>query len=95
MTNVEMPTINPIAVLREEFDDWAVLFNPDTAEALGTNPVGVFIWKKMDGTKSIAEIAAAVKEHFGNVPESVESEVMAYIYQLTLRGFTRKDAEGR
>jgi hypothetical protein len=53
----------------------------------------VFIWKKMDGTKSIAEIAAAVKEHFGNVPESVESEVTAYVDQLKHRGFTRDYAD--
>ncbi len=35
-----MKSTAPVADLREEFDDWAVLFNPDTAQAVGINPVG-------------------------------------------------------
>ncbi len=31
MESTERPLVNPGVVLREEFDDWAVLFNPDTA----------------------------------------------------------------
>jgi len=34
---------NPGVVLREEFDDWAVLFDPDTGESFAVDPVGVFI----------------------------------------------------
>lgn len=48
---------NPIVVLRKEFDDWAVLFNPDTAEAVGVNPVGVAIWEKLNGKNTIAASA--------------------------------------
>ncbi len=63
------PIANPVAVLREEFDDWAVLFNPDTADAVGVNPVGVAIWKLMDGRRSVDEIAARVAEQFdGDTP---------------------------
>ncbi|RPJ51839.1 MAG: SynChlorMet cassette protein ScmD, partial [Acidobacteria bacterium] len=49
MKQMDRPIANPTVVLREEFDDWAVLFNPDTAAAVGTNPVGVAVWKRMDG----------------------------------------------
>ena len=52
------PIANPIVVLRKEFDDWAVLFNPDTAEAVGVNPVGVAIWELLDGKNSLEDIAA-------------------------------------
>ena len=38
------PVANPLIVLREEFDDWAVLFNPDTGAAAGINSMGVAIW---------------------------------------------------
>jgi hypothetical protein len=27
------PIANPLIVLREEFDDWAILFDPDTGSA--------------------------------------------------------------
>jgi hypothetical protein len=49
----DRPIANPTVVLREEFDDWAILFNPDTAEAVGTNPVGVAVWKLMDGRRNL------------------------------------------
>jgi SynChlorMet cassette protein ScmD len=91
MNSTHKPIGNPVAVLREEFDDWAVLFNPDTAQAFGTNPVGVFIWKMMDGKKSVEEIAAAVKEHFGEVPESAASEVGTFVDQLEERGFIGRE----
>ena len=37
------PIANPIVVLREEFDDWAVLFNPDSAVAVGINTTTVHV----------------------------------------------------
>ena len=52
---------NPVVVLREEFDDWAILFNPDTAEATAINPTGVLVWKHMDGRRGLGEIVAAVE----------------------------------
>ncbi|RPJ86136.1 MAG: PqqD family peptide modification chaperone, partial [Acidobacteria bacterium] len=61
MKQIDKPIANPIVVLREEFDDWAVLFNPDTAEAVGTNPVGVAVWKRMDGKRSIEDIASEIR----------------------------------
>ena len=86
-----MKTQNPIAkaivVLREEFDDWAVLFNPDTAEAVGINPVGVEVWKLMDGAKNLDAIVAEVKESFDGVPESVFEEINAFVIDLEERGF--------
>lgn len=45
MYRPDRPIVNPIVVLREEFDDWAILFNPDTDAAVGINPVGVGAWK--------------------------------------------------
>ena len=54
MKNTEKPTANPDVVLREEFDDWAILFNPDTGRGFGLNPTGVYLWKIFDG-KSTTE----------------------------------------
>lgn len=87
MTLSDKPFANPGVVLREEFDDWAVLFNPDTAEAVGINPVGVAIWKLMDGTWGAGEIVKAVTERFANVPETALQEVTTFIEELTQLGF--------
>ena len=33
MSQGDNPIANPLIVLREEFDDWAILFDPDTGDA--------------------------------------------------------------
>lgn len=81
------PIANPVVVLREEFDDWAVLFNPDTADAVGVNPVGVAVWKLMDGNYDLDEILAQVKDQFKNVPDTATEEVTAFVDDLAERGF--------
>ncbi len=87
------PIANPVAVLREEFDDWAVLFNPDTAEAVGINPVGVAVWKLMDGRRSLEEIVSQISDHFDKVPGTVLEEVAVFVTQLTEGGFVGAELE--
>jgi len=79
-------TRNQVVVLREEFDDWAVLYNPDNAEAIGTNPIGVEIWKNLDGKKNLGEIVAGIKQEYNNVSENVDAEVLEFIQKLLQRG---------
>ena len=64
MNQMDKPIANPNVVLREELDDWAVLFNPDTADASGINPVVVAVWKRMDGKRSLKEIVAEINNRF-------------------------------
>jgi SynChlorMet cassette protein ScmD len=87
MTLSEKPIVNPVVVLREEFDDWAVLFNPDTAEAVGINPVGVALWKLMDGDRNLEKIVAEVKDRFKDVPETALEEVTDFVSNLVESGF--------
>ena len=50
LKNDDKPIANPVVMLREEFDDWAVLFNVDTCHGSGLNPTGVFVWKLLTGS---------------------------------------------
>jgi SynChlorMet cassette protein ScmD len=93
MNSVDKPQVNPIAVLREEFDDWAVLFNPDTAEAVGLNPVAVAIWKLMDGRRSIEQIASSIAEQFDQTPPTVMNEVRRHVEELASHGFLGNEQE--
>ena len=89
----DKPIANPLVVLREEFDDWAVLFNPENARALGINPVGVTVWKGMDGKSSLEEIVSGIQDNFEGVSESVLQEVTSFVNTLAEEGFVGFELE--
>lgn len=80
------PVANPLIVLREEFDDWAVLFDPDSGDAFGLNPVGVFIWKRLNGHNTIQQILTDMRENCEAVPEAAEDHLKDFIQDLVQRG---------
>lgn len=86
MTEKKYPLANPLIVLREEFDDWAILFDPDTGNAFGLNPVGVFIWKLLDGKHSIPDILARMQESVENVPPEAQEDLEGWVQELVKRG---------
>jgi len=95
MKQTDKPIANPIVVLREEFDDWAVLFNPDTAEAVGTNPVGVAVWKRMDGRRSLEDIVSEIKNSFEESPDAISKEIAAFVDKLAENGFVGLELESK
>ena len=82
----EIYTRNQVVVLREEFDDWAVLYNPDNAQAVGTNPIGVEIWKNLDGKRSVEDIIAGIQKEYNNVSENVDTDIQTFIQKLLEHG---------
>jgi len=80
------PIANPLIVLREEFDDWAILFDPDTGDAFGLNPIGVYIWKRLDGNHSAEDILQDLREGYEDVPEEAEGDLQEFIDHLVQRG---------
>jgi len=95
MNQTDRPIANPIVVLREEFDDWAVLFNPDTADAVGTNPVGVAVWKRMDGKRSLEDIVSEINNSFEDTPDAAFKEIAAFVDRLAENGFVGLELESK
>ncbi len=93
MNNSDRPLANPVVVLREELDDWAVLYNPDTNEAAGVNPVGIEVWKRMDGRSSIEDIVSWIKSSFEDTPDIALNEINAFVNMLAENGFVRLELE--
>ena len=85
--------VNPVVVLRKEFDDWAVLFNPDTAEAVGINPVGVAVWELLAEDSSMDGIVENIKKNFAGVPGIAQEEIQTFIADLAKRGFIGSELE--
>ncbi len=84
----DKPLANPLIVLRKDFedDDWAILFDPDKGDAYGLNPVSVFIWQRLDGKHSVADILEELRTQYDEVPEEAEAHVREFIDQLMNKG---------
>jgi SynChlorMet cassette protein ScmD len=95
MTEKKYLLANPLIVLREEFDDWAILFDPDTGKAFGLNPVGVFIWKLLDGKHSIPDILVSMQESVENVPPEAQEDLEAWVQELVNRGLAGYEMDHR
>lgn len=74
-------------VIREEFDDWALLFDPDTGVICGVNPVGVQVWKMIDGKRTVQDISRMVRDSFPDAPDTVEDDVTAFMKEITGKGY--------
>jgi len=87
MTDLERPVANPEVVLREEFDDWAVLFDPDSGDAYGLDPMSTFIWRLLDGNHTLPDILEKLREVCEDgVPDEAPEHLDAFIKDLTSKG---------
>lgn len=93
MPDKSAPVANPLVVLREEFDDWAVLFDPDTGNAFGLNPVGVFIWKRLDGRHTIEDIQKELRQNCESVPKNTNIHLKDFIQSLVEQGLAGYEAQ--
>lgn len=78
---------NDSIVLREEFDDWAILFDPESGLGFGMNPVAVMVWKHLDGRRTVAEIFEIIAGHFSDVPENARDDIYEFINDLLDKGY--------
>ena len=86
MTREDKPIANPLIVLREEFDDWAILFDPDSGDAFGLNPMGVYIWKRLDGYHRVSDILKELRENYEDVPEEAADDLHSFVRDLVQQG---------
>jgi SynChlorMet cassette protein ScmD len=82
----DKPIANSMIVFREEFDDWALLFDPSTGMSFGLNPVSAFIWKCLDGKHTIQDIVSELKDNCDDAPEDTDNRVEKFIQNLIENG---------
>jgi SynChlorMet cassette protein ScmD len=91
--NEEKPIANPLIILREEFDDWAILFDPDTGNAFGLSPTGVYLWKLLDGEHTIDDMLKTLQVDAEAIPQEAGEHLTAFIEELTRHGLAGYDVE--
>jgi SynChlorMet cassette protein ScmD len=77
--NKEGVVANPLVILREEFDNLAILFNPETGNTFGLNPIGVLVWKHLDGRHSLDDIVKIVRQRTEAAPFDVISHIENFV----------------
>lgn len=79
---------NPDVNLREEDEDGALLFNPDTDQVKLLNQTGHYIWKRCQKEVTIDQIIEAFKKDFDDVPENqIKSDIEEFVKQMVDTGF--------
>ena len=87
MKQNDMPVANPLLVLREEFDGRTVLFDPDTGNGFDLNPVGVFVFNRLDGKHTLKNIYEELCQDLDEVPKGAEKEVVEFVEVLLKKGY--------
>ena len=78
------PKINPEVVGRK-VDNEAVVVLPAKGKVEVLNEVGAFIWERVDGNRTLGEIAEDVCSTFDVAPAQAERDVIAFITDLLKR----------
>lgn len=78
---------NPDVVLREEDEDGALLFNPDTSDVRILNATGLFVWRAASGV-TLDTVVESVSAAFDDVPaDRVRADVWSFMSGLLSAGF--------
>jgi DNA-directed RNA polymerase specialized sigma54-like protein len=84
--------ISPNVVLREEADEWGILFDPDTGASVALNPIAVSMFKALRRTQDVEEVAKAIREEYDEVPETLAEEIAEFVESLAQGGFVGFEA---
>jgi hypothetical protein len=66
-------------------DQGGVLLDVGSGEYFGVNEIGSLVWGLIDGRRTDAEIAAAVRGEVADPPDSLDTDVAAFFGTLRSR----------
>ena len=79
---------NPDVVLREEDEDGALLYNPDTNQVKVVNNTGLFIWQQFKSINTSEKAAEAVLKNFEEVTlDTVRTDLSEFLQDMLATGF--------
>jgi hypothetical protein len=80
--------VNPDVNLREEDEDGALLYNPDTDRVQLLNLTGLYIWKLCTQGRTVEEIIASLQADFDEAPaDAVATDVEEFVTHMIDSGF--------
>ena len=82
----DRPVRNPQNAFRTVSDEGGLVVDPIAHDVRVLNPVGSFIYSRLDGTNTLDAIVTAVVEEFDVVEEEARRDVTAFLDDLRERG---------
>lgn len=80
MANQTKYKANPVVSFKDEGDEGAVLYNPDTDKCVIINPVGSIIWRYLEEPRTPDEIITMLSESFSDVDaEKAQEDLEEFI----------------
>ena len=80
-----IPVKNPKVVWRD-LEGEGVLLNPADGKYFGLNAVGLSMWEKVDGERTLEEIAALLLEEYAVERSVLERDIVEWAGQMTAGG---------
>jgi len=84
--------LNPLAMMREEFDGTGIVFDPDNNRAMTLNASRVAVWRVLSTGGTAADAAVRLRETFrGVTPEQAAADVRKFIGALKEKSLLADD----
>jgi len=80
------PLADPRFVLRQEFSNAALIFDPDTGEQYHFNGAGARVWRWLNGRRRPADIVKRLRAAYSDVPQQAERQVSDFVQMLMDKG---------
>ena len=74
MTGQNKYRANPVVSFKDEGDEGAVLYNPDTDKCVIINSAGSIIWRYLEEPRTFDEIISMLSERFSEVNIEIARE---------------------
>lgn len=68
----------PEIVFRDDFQDDALLFDPETDKAYRLNRTGVLVWQALETGATVEEVIGRVRANTSDHPASLEDDVRGF-----------------
>jgi len=78
--------LNPLILMRTEFDGTGIALNPETNAALALNATGIVIWKALEEDKSEDDIVDIFIEKYQLDKEKAQQDVRAFLEAMAAKG---------
>ena len=86
MANYKEIIVNPAVIIRDDFEGFGIIYNPETDRSYNINLTGVEILKHLQNGIPLSELVEKIKENFSEVPEDISERIDRFVLALIDKG---------